>query len=137
MSQRVAGRPRFSLSAGLILLSVLLAAGCAPFWGGEDDPAMEEDREVTVHVKNHNWNAIHVYAIGSGQRRSLGQLATNDTATFTISESIAGTQRELRLLADPIGSRQQHVSERILFEPGDRIEWTVQNDLDQSSVMVR
>lgn len=137
MSQPVAGRRRFPLSGGVVLLSLLLAAGCTPFWAGEDDPVMEEDREVTVHVKNHNWNTIHVYAIGSGQRKSLGQLATNDSATFTISESIAGTQRELRLLADPIGSRRQHVSERILFEPGDRIEWTVQNDLDQSSVMVR
>lgn len=114
------------------------AAGCAT--GGANagrDEADRRDVPVTLFVKNYNWSTVHVYVLASGQTISMGQLTSMDTATYPLPRSALGGAREIRLIADPIGSTTAFMSEPILIEAGDRVEWTIQNQLSQSSVMVR
>lgn len=125
------------------LLAVVLAASACGTFGrqpGAPDPVSdggEEPRELTVHVKNNSWSAIHVYVVASGQWESLGVVASQNTADYAVSRSRLGGRGEIRLVADPIGSTQGYFSDPILVEPGDRVEWTLQNNLSLSSVFVR
>lgn len=119
-----------------LAVAVMVAGACSVIGlGGTEEEG--PDAPVEVSVKNYNWATVHVYAYGGGQRASLGMLSTNEESTWRVPASLVSTHRQLRLIADPIGSSDSHTSEPIMFEPGDRIEWTLQNSLVQSSVMVR
>jgi len=121
------------------LLAVLLAAmasGCATFRSHSGQEA-EADTGVTLFVKNYNWSTMHIYVMGSGQTTSLGQLASMNTATFAVPRSALASGNSIRLIADPIGSTSAYISEPVLVAPGDRVEWTIQNHLSQSSIMIR
>lgn len=120
------------------VLAGVVAAGCATGGAGAGrDEADRRDAPVTLFVKNYNWSTVHVYVIALGETISMGQLTSMDTATYMLPRSVLGGARQIRLLADPIGSRTAFMSEPVLIEAGDRVEWTIQNQLSQSSVMVR
>jgi hypothetical protein len=123
---------------GLLLLAASLVGGCASMGGkgGGDDTSMR-DAPVTLSVRNYNWNTVHIYVMGAGQNVSLGQLSSMDTATYVIPRSILASDRSVRLIADPIGSRQAYISDPVFVTAGDRIEWTINNALAQSVISVR
>lgn len=119
---------------------VLLLSACAVFGGqsGDSSPGTSGEREVVrVKATNLAWMSIHVYAISGGSWQSLGLLASQDEETWDLSVSLTASRQELRLAADPVGSRQAFISDRILVRPGDLVEWTIQNNLALSSVSVR
>lgn len=129
------------LAAALVPL-VLAASACGGFGRqpGAADPVPREDQreqDITVHVKNNAWNSIHVYAVAGGQWESLGVVSSQNSSDYVLSRSVLGGRGEIRLVADPIGSNQGYFSDPILIEPGDRVEWTLQNNLSLSSVFVR
>lgn len=133
---RRGARTRISGRLAAVLLAAVLGAGCAVFGGGQtaDEPA----RHVTIWVQNLNWSAVHVRVRGSGaSHRSLGLIASQDTARFEVPISSLGPRHELQLAADPVSEGQAFITEPIFFKPGYRIEWTVRQPLYQSSVMVR
>jgi hypothetical protein len=131
------GLRRSARAAILAVLTVGLAAGCATFRSHPDQNAETTAAPITLFVKNYNWSTIHVYVMGSGQTVSLGQITSMDTATFEVPHSALATGGTLRLIADPIGSTSGYISEPVIVAAGDRIEWTIQNRLSQSSVVVR
>lgn len=129
------------LAAGLLPV-VLAASACGAFsrQPGTPSPEPRENQrgeEITVHVQNNAWETIHVYALAGGQWESLGVVSSQNSSDYTIPRGMLGGRSEIRLVADPIGSNQGFFSEPILVEPGDRVEWTLQNNLALSSVFVR
>ena len=119
---------------------ILLLSACAVFGGQsgeEDSPAAERDEIIRVQATNLAWASIHVYAISGGSWQSLGILASQDDETWDLSVSLVGNRREIRLVADPVGSSDAFISEPVLVEPGDLVMWTIQNNLALSSVSVR
>lgn len=127
-----------SVAVSLLAL-VLAASACGAFsrQPGEAGPSAERDEAITVHVQNNAWSAIHVYAVMGAQWESLGVVSSQSSEDYTIPRGMTGARGEMRLVADPIGSNQGFFSDPILVEPGDRVEWTLQNNLSLSSVFVR
>ena len=128
--------------AALLTAVVVATSACGGFGRqpGSANPVMEreeEPQEISVQVRNNAWAAIHVYAIMGAQWESLGVVSSQNTADYTIPRGMIGGRGEIRLVADPIGSTEGYFSDPILVEPGDRVEWTLQNNLALSSVMVR
>lgn len=123
-------------AALLVVLVSALASGCATF-GSHSGQGAEGDTGVTLLVKNYNWSTIHIYVMGSGQTTSLGQLTSMNTDTFAVPRSVLASSNSIRLIADPIGSTSAYISEPVLVAPGDRVEWTIQSQLAQSSIMIR
>jgi hypothetical protein len=91
---------------------------------------------VTVLVRNNNWMDVNVFAYSAGKRYRLGLVAGNSSGKFVIPEWIINTTRDLRLIADPIGSRRGVATHPVIVRPGDIIEYRVEYNLDLSSVMV-
>lgn len=123
----------------VVAIAVALAmamAGCATGGVSVEDDTVETDDRVRVQVENHDWATVHVYALAGGQSASLGQLATNETSTFELPRTMTATGGEVRLVADPVGSADVHVTHRIQFEPGDTIVYSVEDQLELSSISV-
>lgn len=134
------GRKRVGSRARLAAFSALLLAvasgACATAGGGGDGDENFNDRPVHVEVENQSWNAVHVYVLAGGQYRSLGQISSQNSARFEVPRGLLGGRKEIRLAADPIGSRDGFISDRILVEPGDVVSWTLTQPLAHSRVFV-
>lgn len=130
-------RERPLRSAGAAILLLALAAGCATGRGDDDGGSADgRDRPVTVEVENQSWNTVHVYVLAGGQYQSLGQLSSQNTERYEIPRAMHSQRNEIRLAADPIGSREAFISDRIFVEPGDAVSWTLTEPLAHSRVFV-
>lgn len=130
-----------SRTAGPVLLAAaLLAATACGIGRGSDDGQPRpnyRDNPVTLEVENRSWATMHVYVVSGGQWESLGQVTSQTTESYELSSSMLGTSDEVRLAADPVGSTRAYLSDPVLVRPGDRVSWTLQNNLSMSSVMVQ
>ena len=91
---------------------------------------------VTVAVQNSNWQDVDVYALRNGQRIRLGNVTATRTGVFTLDRSLA-LSPDLRILIHPLAAPRDFVSQRLVVSPGDVVEVTVMNALNQSSVVIR
>jgi hypothetical protein len=115
---------------------VLLTGACASASGAGGELAETTRPTTTVEVVNHNWQDITVYAVRPGSRVRLGTVTSLTKETFSLPRSVVATNGTVQLLAAPVGSTQTYRSDPILVNPGDRVEWTLQNQLPLSSYRV-
>ena len=102
-----------------------LCAGCAtvprgPVWEGTPGAG----GEIQVTIDNKAFLDVVIYSEIAGSRVRLGPVCGGFTETFAIPhhQEMAGT---LRLVADPIGSRQVYYSEPVTAVPGQEVRWVV------------
>lgn len=115
-----------------VLVGLLLPA-CSLLRRGERE---FEPAPIFVVVENRNWNQMVIYAVSSGRRQRLGEVETNTSAQFTLPQLFTA-RTDLRLIADPIGSRQQFRTDNILVSPGGTINLILENNLRLSRWMIR
>ena len=100
------------------------------------DEERSEKPRTTVHVINDNWNDMTVYAVTNGYRRRLGTVTSFTSRVLTLPPTLLILNDELRLVADPIGSREVYVSEPLVVNAGDVVEWTVRNNIRLSNIFI-
>lgn len=93
----------------------------------------QESAGVLVVVDNHSSLDMHVYAVQSGVRRSLGLTTAFSSRRFELPLIFAESGRDVQLLADPIGSRAAFVSEAFFVDRGDQLNLTLENALRLST----
>ena len=98
--------------------------------------APEERSETTVRVINDNWNDITVYAVRNGYRRRLGTVTSFTSRVLTLPPTLLIPSDDLRLIADPIGSRGVYVSEPLVVTAGDVVEWRLRNNIRLSNIFI-
>lgn len=118
----------------------LIVAGCASAGGAraaKDDPGFTGSERAEIVVQNSNWLDMNVYAVRGGSRMRLGTVNSMASERFRLPRHMVDGVGGLRLLADPIGSRDVYFSQPILIGPGQRVEWKLENNLALSSFTVR
>jgi hypothetical protein len=120
-----------------VALAGLLAGACASGTGGAVETNGAGGDGTVVEVSNHNWADVNVYTVQLGTRTRLGTVVSMTTRRFTLPAQTRLAGGGLRLMASPIGSNRSHVTDLILVDHGDRIEWNLENSLALSSYMVR
>jgi hypothetical protein len=120
-----------------VALAGLLAGACASGTGGAVETNGAGGDGTVVEVSNHNWSDVTVYAVQLGTRTRLGTVVSMTTRRFTLPAQTRLADGGLRLMASPIGSNRSHLTDLILVDHGDRIEWNLENSLALSSYMVR
>ncbi len=121
------------------VLAVLLLAASACWWHRKpaDTAALgAPSGEIALRVTNHNYLDITVYVLHDGQRTRVGTVTGSSTQVFFFPIRLLGQGREIELLGDPIGSPQVARTERLIVQPGQYIAWTLETDLQRSSVGV-
>jgi hypothetical protein len=129
-------RTRLGSAAAVAVVGVL-AGACAGGTGGAVETNGVGGEAAVVEVTNHNWADVTVYAVHLGTRTRLGTVVSMTTRTFRLPDRARLTDGALRLMASPIGSNRTHLTDLILVDAGDRIEWNLENSLVLSSYMVR
>lgn len=107
------------------VLALLLAVACAPSRQG--DGSSPEAQGATLRVQNQAWMDMTIYVVetGSGSRRRLGMVGATSNTNLRIPDSVVGTGRALRFVADPIGNQQTASSFELYVRPGQRVAITI------------
>jgi hypothetical protein len=127
--------------AGRLAILAMLAAGLSCGGRAEDgevEPAPDYDRDtpVALSIANNHWLDVVVFVFHDGEMSRVGSVTAASNGTFTLAPWMLGQSRNVRLLADPVGSEGWIRSEMIHVQPGQSIEWRLESQLARSSVMV-
>jgi len=122
------------------LAALLLAtSSCFIFNRGKADrpPAVAvAEGEIALTVTNHNYLDVVVYVLHDGVRTRVGTVTGSSSAVFFLPVRLLGLGREIQLYGDAIGNDAFARTERLIVQPGQYIEWTLETDLRRSSVGV-
>ncbi len=127
--------PIFGKALGTIGL-VLLTAGCGQKQRpGGDVPPMTGD--VSMVIQNHHWNDVILYVIHDGVSERVGTVTAATTKSFILPMRRFGSAGAFRLGVTQIGGQERHLTETLVIRQGDHITYTLESDLDRSSVMIQ
>ena len=125
---------RRSLRAAAIAAVLVTPLACSTKRGL---PRPREDDTIVIRVSNNHPLDVTVYAVNQSLRVRLGTVSTASSARFQVALREINPSGELRLLADPVGSRRPTLSEPIQVFAGQIVEWVLSADLRQSSLTIR
>ena|SRR5437667_812632 len=130
--------PRLETAFVLILLA---APACFVFNRGNkpgDQSATADvpESEIALSVTNHNYLDVVVYVLHDGQRTRIGTVSGSSSTVFFLPIRLLGQGREIRLYGDAIGNDAYAVTDILVVQRGQYIEWTLETDLRRSSVGV-
>jgi len=74
--------------------------------------------------------------VHDGQRTRVGTVTATSTQQFDLSGRLLGSTRQVSLIGEAVGSREVVSTEMLSVQPGQYIEWTLENALRRSSVAV-
>jgi hypothetical protein len=124
-------------SARLALTGALfLAAGCAHTVGtaSVDDGGVAIPTHVALDIDNHNWSDVVVSVEHDGKRDRLGTVKAASKQTLRIPTMWIGASRAIRLIAHRIGAVGEFRSDGFSVQHDQSIEWTLESDLQLSSI---
>lgn len=122
---------------GAALVALILSACVGPpaprfiIGGGE------ANREIRIEVVNDNYADMNIFIMRDGSNLRLGSVTGKTTATFTLNPDRISPSLGLRLLADPVGSREAFLSDAVTVQPGSIIVLNIHPNLPQSFVILR
>lgn len=121
----------------LVLALVVAIAGASACRSAS--PYDVEDAQpgnVTLTVRNNNFNDVDVYAVSSGLATRIGTVTGNSSASFRLNPTLVSAT-DFRIVATPIGGNGRATTGPISVTPGQTIEFTIGPVLSQSTVSVR
>ena len=119
------------------LLGLALATFALPVTGDATVPVVEDSVRtdaVQIHVVNHNWLDMRIYAVINGRSIKLGTVTGLTSETLKIRESLLSFAADLELVARGIGSRSESFRTSIQVFPGDVLELRIENSIGLSYV---
>jgi hypothetical protein len=90
-----------------------------------------------VEVVNDNFLDMGIYVMEGSTNWRLGDVTGLTTGTFTVDLDQINPSGGLRLLADPVGSREAYLSDAVMVNPGVIVVFHVASALSQSYVILR
>jgi hypothetical protein len=118
-----------------VAFAALLAVGCAHGNSATAEPDAEDG--AVLQVANNSWSDMNVYVVRGSMRQRLGTVGSLGTGKFRLPRHIFTSPEPMRLLADPIGSTRPYLSPPLLVNPGQVVEWRLENNVQLSSAFIR
>lgn len=126
---------RAARKVGLCLLVLLMVAGCRKR-DAEVSPAPDPNTPVPVEIENHFMGDVTIYLVRGNLRQRIGMVTALGSATFSFPWRWLSQSGSSRLMAYPVAGARVHMSDPLILQPGQWIKWTLQADLDRSSMAV-
>jgi hypothetical protein len=92
--------------------------------------------EFALRVTNHNYLDVVIYVLHHGQHTRVGTVTGSSSELFLLPARLLVQGGGIQLYGDPIGSDDYAITETLIVEPGEYVEWTLETDLKRSSVAV-
>ncbi len=122
-----------------ILAVVVAASGCFIFNRGGPDRTSAfgvSQSEIALSVSNHNYLDVVVYVLHDGVRTRVGTVTGSSSTVFFLPLRLLGQGRQIQLFGDAIGNDAYASTEILIVQPGQYVVWTLETDLNRSSVGV-
>jgi len=107
---------------------LVIAGGCSASAGSAPRPA---EPDAVVVVENQAWVDVDVFVVYGGTRSRLGMVTGNSERRFTLRPAVVGRGRDVRFLADPVGSERTAESFEIYVAPGQEVRLTIPSRVGQ------
>jgi hypothetical protein len=135
--------------SAIVASGLLLAVACAPRrtalpGPGDDDGAVSESvfgDDVPMRVENRFYGDVVIYLDRGGMRARLATITGSTTRDILIPRRFFNTGVPVRLIAEGIGASSggERVTTNtgdLLVRPGQRIVWSLETQLQRSTVGV-
>jgi hypothetical protein len=122
-----------------VILSATVVSACGGLSGkksSDSDAPTGRSGAIPLQVVNHHWLDVTIYVIHDGQRTRLGVAGGSAQTRMVVPTGLLGVGRQLQLYGDPIGSPERAITEVIIVQPGQFIEWLLESGLARSTVGV-
>ena len=120
------------------VLPAMLVAGCLfTACHSRSGPVPEGPADgVPLQISNHNWSDVVIYVVRDGFQSRLGVAAAASATSFRLPRRMLGQAGELQLYGRPIGAQGSASTETVIVQPGQWVEWTLEDDLSRSAIGV-
>ena len=120
---------------GLSLLVGLTLLGCRKR-DAETRPAPDPNTPVPVQLESHFMGDVTIYLVRGSLRQRLGMVTALGSTEFNFPWRWLSQSGTSRLMAYPVAGARAQLSEPLILQPGQWIKWTLEADLDRSSMAV-
>jgi len=114
----------------------LSAPACATPMGAAAQVG-QEGPTVSVAVENRADTGTHVYVLQEGHMVPLGYVEAGASETLTVPPAAIESGQGIRLVADAVASTDWYQSDPVSIDTGSEVAFTIESDLDRSTVTVR
>jgi hypothetical protein len=129
-------RTDFRLRSAVAALLILGAISCGGHSGQASGPAPESATDIVLVVDNHHWSDVVISVLHDGVIDRVGLATAVKTTTFVLPSRRLGTTGIIRLRGHAVGAPDSHTTDSFPVQPGQEIQWTLESDLEHSSVAV-
>jgi hypothetical protein len=127
----------FPLRLVLILFLGLLLPACGLLSSRQSETSSSHSTsEIVVEVESHHWSDIVIYLMNGNQSERLGMVTGLSTKQFMVPFRKLTSGGKARLRAYAVGGAGSITSEDLLTQPGQWIKWTLESDLERSSLAI-
>jgi len=120
-----------------ICLSAILPACSHPIPVNAADPVVAAPPPpIVLEVENHNWADVVLYVVHDGVQTRFAQVAAAHNLSIEIPESLQGQMGIIKIAARRIGGTDSYVSQSISLRGKSAVRFTIESNLNRSSVGV-
>jgi hypothetical protein len=119
----------------LVVIAVVAAASSA-CWHHHAPNESAANGPATLHVDNHNWQNVDIQVLHRGIQSHLGSVNATAVTDIVFPKYLLSDLGEVQLIAHAIGTPYTIRTEVIVLKPGTEVRWTLETDLNRSSIAV-
>ncbi len=129
--------PRTAFALCIVFTAVLPA--CSHSKPVKDYEALEPaapPSPIVLEVENHNWADVVLYVVHDGVQTRFAQVAAAHNVSIEIPPSLQGQMGIIKIAARRIGGTDSFVSQAISLRGNSAVRFTIESNLNRSSVGV-
>ena len=91
---------------------------------------------IVLEVENHNWADVVLYVVHDGVHTRFAQVAAAHNLSIEIPERLQGQMGVIQIAARRIGGTDSYLSQSISLRGNSAVRFTIESNLNRSSVGV-
>jgi hypothetical protein len=123
----------------LCIVVIAFPSACArsvPVKGFDAPEVVVPASPVVLEVENHNWADVVLYVLHDGVQTRFAQVAAAHNVSVEIPPNLQGQMGIIRIAARRIGGTDSFVSQAISLRGNSAVRFTIESNLNRSSVGV-
>lgn len=123
----------------LCIVLIAIPSACSrsvPVKGFEAPEVVVPPSPVVLEVENHNWADVVLYVLHDGVQTRFTQVAAAHNVSVEIPPNLQGQMGIIRIAARRIGGTDSFVSQAISLRGNSAVRFTIESNLNRSSVGV-